>query len=302
MGRWHIPTILFLLALLLGACEDTRPSNNAITPIEAQIRLDDQIRKTYEVSDDLRRVEDALRPIEIFFSDIARLIQNSLGGHVRAADGSRRVIDHIRTILKQATETLVDIQPDGSWKVERRMPPHIFGTDDETGADLCPEPTLEVFGSPHDGGDEITVSVRCTGRLEETVASVFVQHPGRVDVHLFPEAIDRLSGRDLQNADKAPECVMRVFEDTASLHCDSFGFREKEGFELRIDELEYESVDDGLDFLSIDDHTDLVLKASAAMSIAGIRSHRAGFRFEKHPGSRIQYSPFLPAAEKEETR
>ncbi len=153
-------TYSLILSLILSCGKPTEPPSNLTeSNQDGKTELTKRIDKTNEVKSQINQVRDAIKPASVMLNDLADSIKKEEPTDGKASDEVQNVLEVIQKILREATESIVEYQPDGSWKIEKplRLP------------DLAKEYTCG------------TAKIRLVGKREERVETLRLQVIGCIE-------------------------------------------------------------------------------------------------------------------------
>lgn len=139
-------TSLSTLMLLLSCGKPADPPSNLTTSNEdGKIELSKRIEKTNEIKGHINQVRDAIKPASVMLSDLSDSIKVEEPTDGKTSDELQNVLEVIQKILREATESIVEYQPDGSWKIEKplRLP-------DLAKEYTCPTAKIRLVGKRED--------------------------------------------------------------------------------------------------------------------------------------------------------
>ena len=272
---------LTLLAFFLGACQVTHPSNQPLTSSASEAKVSQVVRLSYEMSTQLQKAKGQLRAIEVVLGGISNAVAAQSAQDAEPGSRPKGVILILRQLLGQAVEGMVEVRDDSSWFLEREFPE---GLPIDQASD-CPPSHFRVEGGLPQYPGLITLSaLNCKISYPLVLATIQADAEATI-LTTLPENMDRLMGRTDGPPDHSPQCTTRIFASRTEMTCDPFTLQGRSGSPgIQLSQYRYSTADDGLDFLSVDNRTDVEIQA---LIISPQKQPQTAISFVKHPGSKI---------------
>jgi len=211
-----------LLALTLVYCgrPSEKISNLGISGVDAQKAIETRLKKTKEVRRNIRKVLDALAPLDALLADLAKRVDTEIKVNRKAEDRLLHIGNELRQTLQEAARGIVEYRQDGAWVIKRKFELLVPRQDP-----ACKTSELEILGQRINDVDEMSVSIQdCVDPKPLVLATVRVfgqasEH--QIEMTFDPNALDKLVYQDFQTK----SCSIRIKKTQSDIYCEPFEIR-----------------------------------------------------------------------------
>ena len=265
------PVLNFCLSVLsilfLVQCQSLElGSNSQLSSEEAESRLTLRLKKTAEVKKKIDSVRNALAPLELIMGDLSNALDVKFFVNEKPSRLFLKMIQRLREILKESSQSLVQYRSDGSWILERNVALPLDRLNYS-----CKTSQIQILGQKNQDHEVLTLTLKDCFSPSSIQLAFFSIYSDHIEAHFFPEKLESLAFTTFE----ACKCSLRLEGKDLDVHCDPIEIK-SDSLSLVLSTLDFKNSESGI-------------SASIRISISDSSSRLlAELELEAHPGKNSQ--------------
>jgi hypothetical protein len=241
-------------------------SNSQLSSEEAESRLTLRLKKTAEVKKKIDSVRNALAPLELIMGDLSNALDVKFFVNEKPSRLFLKMIQRLREILKESSQSLVQYRSDGSWILERNVALPLDRLNYS-----CKTSQIQILGQKNQDHEVLTLTLKDCFSPSSIQLAFFSIYSDHIEAHFFPEKLESLAFTTFE----ACKCSLRLEGKDLDVHCDPIEIK-SDSLSLVLSTLDFKNSESGI-------------SASIRISISDSSSRLlAELELEAHPGKNSQ--------------